>query len=307
MKRQSLNGKVILITGAARGIGERSARLAAAKGAKLALVGLEGERLRALAQELPGEHAAFEADVTDQGALEDAVARTVERFGGIDVVVANAGIASNGTIAITPADVVARVIEVNLLGVVRTVSATLPHVTARRGYVLIVSSAAAFTALPGMAPYCASKAGVEHFANALRLEVAHKGVAVGSLHPSWIDTDLVRDQKAELSVFAEALDALPWPMGETTSLDECAAAVVDGIERRRRRIYVPRTVGLVQNLRALVNSAVGDVPIRRRARVMVPRLESEVQGLGRFFGAQSVGMGGAPQEDREPGPPASVS
>jgi short-subunit dehydrogenase len=306
MKRQSLNGKVILITGAARGIGERSARLAAAKGAHLALVGLEGERLHALAAELPGDHAAFEADVTDQDALEGAVAQTVERFGGIDVVVANAGIASNGTVAITPADVLARVIEVNLLGVLRTVAATLPQVTQRRGYVLIVSSAAAFTALPGMAPYCASKAGVEHFANALRLEVAHKGVAVGSLHPSWIDTDLVRDQKAEISVFAEALNALPWPMGETTSLDDCAAAVVDAIERRRRRIYVPRTVALVQNLRALVNSPLGDLPVRLRARKMVPRLESEVRGLGRFFGAQSVGMG-APREDRSPGPPASVS
>jgi NAD(P)-dependent dehydrogenase (short-subunit alcohol dehydrogenase family) len=290
-RRQKLDGKVVLITGAARGIGERSARLAAARGARLSLVGLEGQRLRALAAELGGDHVAVEADVTDQDALERAVAETVERLGGIDVVVANAGIASNGTVAITPADVLVRVIEVNLLGVVRTVSATLPHVTARRGYVLIVSSAAAFTAMPGIAPYCASKAGVEHFANALRLEVAHKGVAVGSLHPSWIDTDLVRDQKAELSIFREALDALPWPLGETTSLDDCAEAVVDGIERRRRRIYVPRVIGLVQNLRALVNSPLGDVPVRLGARKMVPRLEAEVQSLGRFFGAQSVGMG----------------
>jgi NAD(P)-dependent dehydrogenase (short-subunit alcohol dehydrogenase family) len=282
---------VVVVTGAARGIGERSARLAAARGARLALVGLEGEQLEALAGELGADHLAVEADVTDQDALDRAVAQAVERFGGIDVVVANAGIANNGTVAITPPDVLARVIEVNLRGVVRTVAAALPHVTARRGYVLIVSSAAAFSGLPGMAAYCASKAGVEHFAIVLRLEVAHKGVAVGTLHPSWIDTDLVRDQKAEVSVFSEALAKLPWPMGETTSLDECAAAVVDAIERRRRRIYVPRTVGLVQALRSLVNSPLADLAVRRRARTMVPRLEAEVQGLGRWFGASSVGMG----------------
>jgi NAD(P)-dependent dehydrogenase (short-subunit alcohol dehydrogenase family) len=290
MKRRSLNGKVVLITGAARGIGERTARLAAARGARVALVGLEQERQAELAAELGG--AAFEADVTDQAQLDAAVAATVERFGGIDVVVANAGIANNGTVAVTPVDVLARVIEVNLLGVVRTVGAALPHVTARRGYVLIVSSAAAFTALPGMAAYCASKAGVEHFANAFRLEVAHKGVAVGTVHPSWIDTDLVRDQKAESPVFNEALGRLPWPMNQTTSLDECAAAVVDGIERRRRRIYVPRTVGAVQAMRTIVNSPLGDLPIRLRARRMVPRLEAEVRSLGRYCGARSVGMGG---------------
>jgi NAD(P)-dependent dehydrogenase (short-subunit alcohol dehydrogenase family) len=291
MKRQKLNGKVVLITGAARGIGERSARLAAARGARLALVGLEGERLTELAAELPGEHLAIEADVTDQDALDRAAEEIVERFGGIDVVVANAGIANNGTVAITPPDVLARVIEVNLLGVVRTIGAALPHLTARRGYVLIVSSAAAFSGLPGMAAYCASKAGVEQFGNILRLEVAHKGVAVGMLHPSWIDTDLVRDQKAELSVFSDALTRLPWPMGETTSLDACAEAVIDAIERRRRRIFVPRTLGIVQALRAVINSPLGDLPIRRSARTMVPRLEAEVQGLGRWFGRQSVGMG----------------
>jgi NAD(P)-dependent dehydrogenase (short-subunit alcohol dehydrogenase family) len=300
MRRYGLHGKVVLITGAARGIGERGARLAAARGARLALVGLEPERLRALSEELGPGHAWFEADVTDQAAVDRAVAGTVGRLGGIDVVVANAGIANNGTVAITPIDVVARTIEVNLLGVVRTVGAALPHVTARRGYVLLVSSAAAFTVLPGMAAYCASKAGVEQFGNALRLELAHKGVGVGTLHPSWIDTDLVRDQRAELAVFGEVLDSLPWPMNETTSLEACAQALVDGVERRRRRIYVPRTVGLVQALRALVTGPLGDLVIRRRARTMVPRLEAEVQALGRWFGGSSTGMGAPVAPSRSP-------
>jgi NAD(P)-dependent dehydrogenase (short-subunit alcohol dehydrogenase family) len=233
--------------------------------------------------------------VTDSESLNRAVAGTVERLGGIDAVVANAGVANNSTVAVSPVDVVARTIEVNLLGVVRTIGATLAEVTERRGYILIVSSAAAFTVLPGMAAYCASKAGVEQFGNALRLEVAHKGVQVGTIHPSWIDTDLVRDQKADSPTFAKALEQLPWPMGETTSLEACAAAVVDGIERRRRKIYVPRTVAIVQAMRALIISPLGEFPIKRRARTMVPALEAEVQQLGRYWGASSAGLG-APRD-----------
>ncbi|HEX4690471.1 MAG TPA: SDR family oxidoreductase [Solirubrobacteraceae bacterium] len=290
-RRQKLDGKVVFITGAARGIGEQSARLAASRGARLSLVGLEPERLEALAAELGPQHAWFEADVTDSESLDRAVAGTVEQLGGIDAVVANAGVANNSTVAVSPVDVVARTIEVNLLGVVRTIGATLPAVTERRGYILIVSSAAAFTVLPGMAAYCASKAGVEQFGNALRLEVAHKGVQVGTIHPSWIDTDLVRDQKADSPTFSKALEELPWPMGETTSLEDCAAAVIDGIERRRRKIYVPRTVAIVQAMRALIISPLGEFPIKRRARTMVPALEAEVQQLGRYWGASSAGLG----------------
>src|SRR5919202_1687400 len=209
--RHDVAGKVVFITGPARGIGGEAARQLAARGARLALVGLEPERLAALAAELGGGAVWFECDVTDQAALERAVAGTVAAHGGIDVVLASAGIATNGTVAVTPVDALVRVIEVNLIGVVRTVSATLPHVTAARGYYLLVSSAAALAALPGMSTYAASKIGVEHFGNALRLELAHKGVAVGTAHPSWVDTALVRDQQRDLPSFNEMLRTLPGP------------------------------------------------------------------------------------------------
>lgn len=285
-----LANKVVLITGAARGIGAETARRAAARGAKLSLVGLEPDRLRALAAELGPGHAWFEADVTDQVALELAVAGTVEQLGGIDVVVANAGIANNGTVATNPADALVRTIDVNLSGVVRTVSTALPYVVARKGYVLIISSAAAFTMLPGLAAYMASKAGVEQFANALRLEVAHKGVKVGSVHPSWIDTDLVRDQQSDLKTFEEGLKALPWPMGAITSVDECADAIVHAIERRRRRVYIPRAVALVAALRTVVTGPLADLAMRRALRKKVPELEVEVSTLGTWFGSTSVAM-----------------
>lgn len=282
-----LAGKVVLVTGAARGIGEHTARLAAARGATLALVGLEGERLAALAAELGPEHVWFPADVTDQAALDAAVEGTVTALGGIDAVVANAGVANRGTIAVGDVEALVRTVEVNLVGVMRTAAATVPALTERRGYLLIVSSAAAFAALPGMAAYCASKAGVEHFGTAIRLELAHRGVAVGTAHPSWVDTDLVREARADLPAFEAALGRLPWPMRRTTSVQECAAAFVRAIERRRRRVYVPRAVGAVQAVRSLLVSPVADRLIGRTARSMVPLVEEQSRALGRGFGVST--------------------
>src|ERR1044072_5205893 len=115
----------------------------------------------------------------------------VSRFGAIDIVIANAGIASYGSVLVVDPDAFRRVLDVNVVGVFNTVRATLPSLIERKGYILVVSSLAAFTAAPGMAPYDASKAGVEQFANAVRFEVAHHGVGVGCAHMAWIDTPLV--------------------------------------------------------------------------------------------------------------------
>lgn len=285
-----LAGQVVLVTGAARGIGAETARLAAARGARLALVGLEPERLAALADELGPGHVWFTADVTAQAELDAAVAGTVAALGGIDAVVANAGIANRGTIAVGDIEALARTVEVNLTGVMRTVAATVAEVTARRGYYLLVSSAAAFTALPGMAAYCAAKAGVEQFGNVIRLELAHRGVRVGTAHPGWIDTDLVRDAQEDLPAFREALARLPWPVGSTTSVTSCAAAFVRAIERRRRRVYVPRPVGLLQAARSAVLSPLTDLVIGRHARTSVPVMEEQVRALGRAFGRHTAGL-----------------
>ncbi len=297
--RQRLDNKVVMITGAARGIGAETARRAAAKGARVSLVGLEPERLRALADELGDRAAWFEADVTSQESMDGAVAGTVAAFGGIDVVLANAGVGNSGTVAISPPDVLVRTIDINVNGVVRTVAAALPHVTERRGYVMIVSSTAAFTMMPGLAAYAASKAAVEQFANCLRLEVAHKGVSVGSVHPGWIDTDLVRDQRKDLKSFDEAFDKFPWPMNATTSVEDCADAIVHGMERRRRRVYVPRAIALVQALRTLTTGAVGYWVMRRESKAMVPRMEEEVRALGRYYGSTSVAMPAVPDTATE--------
>jgi NAD(P)-dependent dehydrogenase (short-subunit alcohol dehydrogenase family) len=290
-----LRGRVVLITGAARGIGEAVAREVAARGGQLALVGLEPERLQALSAELSidngPQHFWAEADVTDQVALERAVAAAVEELHRIDVVVANAGIASTGTVATTPADALARTVEVNLIGVIRTVRATLPHVMAARGHFLLVASAASFTVAPGLAAYSASKAGVESFGDALRLEVAHEDVTVGTAHPIWVDTDLVRDAKDDLPMFRRSIESTPGPLGRQVEVGTCARLLVDGIERRAAKVFVPPSLGWVFHARALLTTPLARRLMARQSARMVPRLEEEVRSIGRPFGEHSAGLG----------------
>jgi len=274
-------GKAVLITGAGRGIGAALARELAARRARVSLVGLEPDRLEALAAELGEPHAAFEADVTDPAALEVAVASTVERLGGIDVVVANAGISGYGTVATMDPDVFARTIEVNLIGAYRTVRATLDEIRPRRGYILVVASLSSFVPLAGMSAYTASKAGVEAFANALRMEVSHIGVGVGTAHPAWIDTDLVRDADADLEAFAENRGSMPGFLGATMPVEECARQLADGIERRSGRICVPRTAVVAHWLRSMLGGPLAARLLRRRTAEVVPKLEADLARLGR--------------------------
>jgi short-subunit dehydrogenase len=264
------------------------ARKLAARGARLALAGMEPERLAELARELGPQHVWFACDVTDSTALQRAVDGTISALGRIDVVIANAGIASLGTVAISPIEALARVVDVNLTGVIRTVHAALPHVIASKGYVLLVSSAAAIAPAPGLAIYSATKSGVEHFGNALRGEVRSSGVAVGVVHPSWIDTDLVRDPQRTLGSFREMIRRLPGPFGAITSLDVCADAIVDGIAHRRRKIYVPKSLRIFAAIRPLLSSRLFDSVNAMKLGDTLPKMEQEVTALGRSFGETSV-------------------
>jgi NAD(P)-dependent dehydrogenase (short-subunit alcohol dehydrogenase family) len=289
-KRTSLAGKSVLITGAARGIGAELVRKAAARGARVALVGLEPERLAALADELGPEHLWVEADVTDADALKSAVQRTVDTFGGLDIAVANAGIAPLTTVYTASANALARTIEVNLIGSMLTAHAALPSVAERKGHILLISSAAAFTVLPGMSAYCAAKAGLERFGDALRLEVAHRGVTVASAHPTWIDTDLVRDTEEALPTFAKSRKQLPGPLGAYTSVEECAQALVENLETRKRRVFVPGSVAVVSALRQMVTGAVAEKLALLVSKKRVPQLERDIAKLnGQEFGKNSIG------------------
>jgi NAD(P)-dependent dehydrogenase (short-subunit alcohol dehydrogenase family) len=249
--RRSVKGKVVLITGAARGIGAGLARRMAAQGAKVALVGLEPDELKRVAAECGPGAAVWEADVTSWDALETAVAGVVDHFGGIDVVVANAGIAATGFARSIDRKAFERVIEVDLLGVWRTLRVCLPHLVERRGYALVISSLAAIVHIPGNAAYSAAKAGVEAFANSLRAEVRHLGVDVGVAHPSWISTDMVNSVD-EHPVFGALRTSAPGLASRTYPVSLAVDLLDQGISRRARAVHVPTWVGALKLVRSLI-------------------------------------------------------
>jgi NAD(P)-dependent dehydrogenase (short-subunit alcohol dehydrogenase family) len=190
MARFELTGKVALVTGGARGIGFATARALVARGASVVIVDLDAAATERAAAELHDTRALpVAADVTDRGAMQRVVAIAVERFGGLDVVVANAGIASRvASFKAMAPEGFDRVLDVNLWGVVRTVDAALPEIAKRGGHVVVISSIYAFTNGVGATPYAMSKAAVEQFGRALRVELVRHGASASVAYFGFIDT-----------------------------------------------------------------------------------------------------------------------
>lgn len=278
---QDLTGQRLLVTGAARGIGASVARLAVRRGARVALTGLEADRLKALADELGPAATWCEADVCNGESLQFAIDASADLLGGIDLVVANAGIVAYGTVRQADEAAFERVIDINLTGTFRTLKHATPHLERSRGHVMVVASALSFLALPSMASYAASKAGVEMLALAYRQEVAHLGITVGLVHPSWIETDLVKGAERDIPSFVQLRKELPYPGNVTTNVDQAAKAIVDGLSSRRARVYVPRAVGIAGWAKAAISSPVAWPWARRFAGKWVPTLEREIEALGR--------------------------
>jgi NAD(P)-dependent dehydrogenase (short-subunit alcohol dehydrogenase family) len=246
-KKYDVNGRTVFITGAARGIGAESARRLHAKGANVVLVGLEPDRLDALAAELGDRAIAFETDTTDPDALERAVTGAVQRFGGIDVGIANAGIQMSGAVATGNPKAFERTIEVNLLGVMRTDRALIGPITQRGGYLLNVASLAAVTHAPLMAAYAASKAGVEAWTNSLRIETSVTRARVGCAYFGFIDTDIVRGSFDQPSAI-QMRKMLPPNMRKPAPLSQAIDAIERGVEKRAFRVWAPRYVGPLLSL-----------------------------------------------------------
>ncbi|GHG21713.1 SDR family oxidoreductase [Streptomyces hydrogenans] len=286
MSRVSLEGQVAVVTGGARGVGELLARKLSARGAKIALVGLEPELLKEVAGRLHTEADWWEADVTDHEAMARVAAEVKERFGKVDVVVANAGVAAGGPFVDSDPVAWRRVIEVNLIGGAVTGRAFLPVLMESRGYFLQIASLAAITPAPMMTAYCASKSGVEAFAHSLRAEVAYKGVKVGVGYLSWTDTDMVRGADQD-DVMKELRQRLPWPSNRTYPLGPAVDRIVAGIERRSAHVYAQWWLRGMQSVRGYLPSVIATVG-QREMRRFEPRLASVSKGL--------VGAGGAADE-----------
>ncbi|MEE1802872.1 MULTISPECIES: SDR family oxidoreductase [unclassified Streptomyces] len=267
-RRPPLRGRTVVITGAARGVGAQLARTLSARGARVALVGLEERELAYIATELVGETAYWHVDVTDADALLR-TARSVEAlFGTVDAVVANAGVATGGLFRHSDPEAWRRVVEVNLFGSVNTARAFLPALIRSRGYYLQIASLAALAPTPLMTAYCASKAAVEAFAHSLEAETAHHGVRTGVAYLSWTDTDMVRAPEQRAALGRLRAD-LPWPTGRTYPLAPAVDRIATGIERRARHVYAQPWLRAAQFLRATLPTLA-----TRNARHAVAELES---------------------------------
>lgn len=261
---QSLSGRRVLVTGAARGIGAALAEGLALRGARLALVGLEPERLAEVAAHCGEGTFVAECDVSDKEQVSAAIDGAAEALGGLDVVVANAGIATGGPLRVQDMRSWERVIEINLLGVMYTDRAALPHLERSQGYLLNIASAAAAMRGPGMTAYCSAKAGVEALSDCLRLEMQPLGVQVGVAYFLFLDTDMVRDAEREMPIMERSRSELPPLVARTYPLAPAIGEVIAAIEHRRRRVAYPRWFLKALAVRQLFGSALVERAARRR-------------------------------------------
>ena len=282
---------VAVITGAAQGIGLAAAQKLSATH-RVALLDLSAAALGETAASCGADAITAVCDITRQDQVDAAVAHVVAEAGGIDVIVSNAGVAGGGALRHIDPDVVAAIVNVNLVGNWRTIHACLPHVIERRGYVLGVSSAAAIAPSIMLGPYGASKAGLEMLLDILRVEVAHLGVAVGVAYFLWIDTDMVSGAERDLEAFNLMRGSLPGPMRETHPVGAAADAIVEGVLQRRSKVFTPSWLGAVSPARMALRTRLGS----REARAIAPQLDAltaeRVAEHGAFDGAMRETVAG---------------
>jgi len=277
MESLVLAGRVALVTGGDRGIGFATARALCERGAAVVVTGHDPVAVEAAAVRLPPARSlAIVADVCDSDAMHEAVAAAVDRFGALDVAVANAGIASRvASFQATSSESAERVLDVNLMGVWRTAEAAMPHVLRARGHVMIVSSIYAFINGVGNIPYAMAKAAIEQLGRALRVELAPHGASAGVAYLGFIDTDMLRRALDVDPLATEMMGVFPAPLRKRIPPEDAARAIVEGIERRRASVVLPRRWAPVSSLRGLVNP-LGDALMRRNGQLhgLVRQLDS---------------------------------
>lgn len=260
----ALDGAVVVITGSTGGLGRAVAAALRARGARLALLDLDLATAEAQAAELgdPTIARGWRADVRSLEQLTEAMADVRAHFGQIDVVIAGAGITTMAPIQTIEPDAWERVIDINLNGVWRTFRAALPHVRERRGYLLAISSMAAFVHSPLQAQYAASKAGVWALCDSVRLELRHEGVGVGSLHPTFFRTPMMEDVVADPAGQA-VWDGNSGGIWAMVALDEVVESAIRMIERRAAMRTVPSRITPIAKAPSLFRPAIERLGFRR--------------------------------------------
>ncbi len=254
MERFDVGGKVAMVTGGARGIGLGTAQALAKRGATVVVVDLDQAAADSAAAQLPSGALGMAADVTDRGAMQRVVAQVVEQRGGLDLVVANAGIASRGaTVRAMNGEAFDRVLEVNLGGVYNTVVTAIPEIALRRGHIVVTSSVYAFLNGLGAAPYAMAKAGVEQLGRALRVELAPHGASASVAYFGFIDTEMVHRAIDADPIVEKMQHTLPKVLQKRLTPAQAGEAVARGVEKRAARIIAPKRWAAFSVLRGVLN------------------------------------------------------
>jgi len=233
------SGTRALVTGASRGIGRAVAHALAERGATVGLAARSTSELEALARELPGEHHPLTCDVALPASIATAIEDFVAATGGLDLLVANAGIAYYAPIVTQSLESIEQMTEVNWLGTVYTVKSALPFLLeGGDGHIVVMSSGAGLRGFPGAAAYSATKAAQRMFAEALRHELADTGVSVTTVYPGEIQTSLHDHERSQMP---------QWYRGgpSAATADALATRIVTAVERDSRHLhYRPLVKGM---------------------------------------------------------------
>lgn len=252
-KPYDLRGKVFLITGGNGGIGSATAEELLRRGARVTIADLAPDTSERASLLHPTHALGVVADVRRRGELTDAVAATVERFGQVDVVIANAGLLPKAaTLRTTPESDVDAALAVNVSGVVNTVDAALEQILANHGQIVLISSVFAFVNGMGTIPYAMSKAAVEQLGRALQIELTDGGASVLTAYFSLVDTDMIKHGVDEDPVVLDLLGALPKTLMKRVTPTSAANAIADGLERRAPRVIHPARWTIVSAARGVI-------------------------------------------------------
>ena len=271
-----VRGKTAVITGGARGIGLGCSQALAKRGARVVVVDLDQEACDTAAAQISADSFGLAADVTDLAAMQKVMANVVKEAGGIDIVIANAGIAQTGvTVRAMANEMAERVLAVNLNGVYNTAIAALPQIAERRGHIVVTASVYAFVNGAGQAPYAMAKAGVEQLGRALRVELAPHGAGASVAYFGFIDTPMVQNMLDGDRAADQVKDLVPKALLKRLTPAQAGETVAQGIETRKPRIITPRRWAAYSTLRGVVNPLIDSWMVKdAKSQEMIRELDS---------------------------------